>query len=77
MAPSNIAPLVTWLGSEQSRDVTGRVFEIEGGKDSVADGWRTGPAIDRGGRWDPAEVGPIVDELLAKAPVPAPVYGAG
>src|SRR6266850_2439260 len=32
MDPANIAPLVTWLCSEPSRDVTGRVFEIEGGK---------------------------------------------
>ena len=27
-------------------------------------------------RWDPAEVGAAVHELLAKAPAPAPVYGA-
>jgi len=43
---------------------------------SVADGWQHGPAIDKGARWDPAELGPVVDELLAKAPTPAPVYGA-
>src|SRR5258706_5135268 len=57
MDPSNIAPLVAWLCSEQSGDVTGRVFEIEGGKVSVADGWRTGPAIDRGGSLEPADAG--------------------
>jgi NAD(P)-dependent dehydrogenase (short-subunit alcohol dehydrogenase family) len=75
MAPDNVAPLVVWLGSAQSAHVTGRVFEIEGGKVSVADGWQHGPAVDKGARWDPAELGPIVDELLAKAPAPAPVYG--
>ena len=32
MAPENVAPLVVWLGSADSRDVTGRVFEVEGGK---------------------------------------------
>jgi NAD(P)-dependent dehydrogenase (short-subunit alcohol dehydrogenase family) len=75
MAPDNVAPLVVWLGSAQSAHVTGRVFEIEGGKVSVADGWQHGPAVDKGGRWDPAELGTVVDELLAKAPAPAPVYG--
>jgi NAD(P)-dependent dehydrogenase (short-subunit alcohol dehydrogenase family) len=76
MAPENIAPLVVWLGSTESRDVTGRVFEVEGGKVSVADGWQHGPAVDKGDRWDPAELGPIVRELLSKAPPPAPVYGS-
>jgi NAD(P)-dependent dehydrogenase (short-subunit alcohol dehydrogenase family) len=76
MAPANVAPLVVWLGSSQSAHVTGRVFEVEGGKVAVADGWQHGAAVDKGARWDPAELGPVVDELLAKAPAPAPVYGA-
>ncbi|HEX6569637.1 MAG TPA: SDR family oxidoreductase [Acidimicrobiales bacterium] len=75
MAPENVAPLVVWLGSPQSVHVTGRVFEVEGGKVSVADGWRHGPEVDKGARWDPAELGPVVDDLLARAPAPAPVYG--
>jgi NAD(P)-dependent dehydrogenase (short-subunit alcohol dehydrogenase family) len=76
MAPDNVAPLVVWLGSAQSAHVTGRVFEVEGGTVSVADGWQHGPSVDKGARWDPAELGPVVDDLLAKAPAPAPVYGA-
>lgn len=76
MAPSNIAPLVVWLGSPDSADVTGRVFELEGGMLSVADGWQHGPQVDRNERWDPADVGPAVRDLIAKAPAPAPVYGA-
>jgi NAD(P)-dependent dehydrogenase (short-subunit alcohol dehydrogenase family) len=75
MAPENIAPLVVWLGSNESGDVTGRVFEVEGGKISVTDGWQHGPPTDLGRRWDPAEVGPTVRDLIEKAPVPAPVYG--
>jgi NAD(P)-dependent dehydrogenase (short-subunit alcohol dehydrogenase family) len=74
--PANISPLVVWLGSTESRDVTGRVFEVEGGMLSVADGWQHGPKVDKGARWDPADVGSAVRELLAKAPAPAPVYGA-
>jgi NAD(P)-dependent dehydrogenase (short-subunit alcohol dehydrogenase family) len=77
MAPENVAPLVVWLGSPGSAHVTGRVFEVEGGKVSVADGWRHGAhVVDKGARWEPAELGPAVDELLAKSPAPAPVYGA-
>jgi NAD(P)-dependent dehydrogenase (short-subunit alcohol dehydrogenase family) len=74
--PANISPLVVWLGSTESRDVTGRVFEVEGGVISVADGWQHGPKIDKGAQWIPAEVGAAVHELVAKAPPPAPVYGA-
>jgi NAD(P)-dependent dehydrogenase (short-subunit alcohol dehydrogenase family) len=73
--PANISPLVVWLGSAESRDVTGRVFEVEGGLISVADGWQHGPGLDKGARWDPAEIGTAVHELLAQAPTPAPVYG--
>jgi NAD(P)-dependent dehydrogenase (short-subunit alcohol dehydrogenase family) len=74
--PANISPLVVWLGSADSSDVTGRVFEVEGGMISVADGWQHGPRVDRGARWEPGAVGAAVRELLAKAPPPAPVYGA-
>jgi NAD(P)-dependent dehydrogenase (short-subunit alcohol dehydrogenase family) len=76
MAPENVSPLVVWLGSADSADVTGRVFEVEAGLISVADGWQHGPQVDKGARWDPADIGPAVRDLLAKAPDPAPVYGA-
>ena len=49
MAPENVAPLVVWLGSAESKGVTGRVFEVEGGILSVADGWQHG-TLDRQGR---------------------------
>lgn len=76
MDPANVAPLVVWLGSEESAAVTGRVFEVEGGVIGVAEGWRHGPRIDKGARWDPAEVGPAVADLLGAAEPPTPVYGA-
>ena len=76
MDPANVSPLVVWLGSTESNDVTGRVFELEGGTVSVADGWHHGPSRDKGDRWDPAELGPVVRELLADAPDPDAVYGA-
>ena len=76
MAPENVSPLVVWLGSTESKDVTGKVFEVEGGLIRVAEGWAHGPQVDKGARWDPAELGPVVTELLAKARPPVPVYGA-
>jgi NAD(P)-dependent dehydrogenase (short-subunit alcohol dehydrogenase family) len=75
MAPENVSPLVVWLGSAESAGVTGRVFEVGGGTVSVADGWQHGPARDKGARWEPRELGPVVAELLAQAPPPAPAYG--
>jgi NAD(P)-dependent dehydrogenase (short-subunit alcohol dehydrogenase family) len=76
MDPDNISPLVVWLGSPDSRDVTGRLFEIEGGVINVCDGWQHGPRIEKDRRWEPSEVGPAVRELITQAPPPAPVYGA-
>ena len=73
--PANIAPLVAWLGSTEAREVTGRMFEVEGGLISLATGWQHGPSIDKGARWDPAEIGAAVHDLIAGAPEPVPVYG--
>ncbi|WP_072807458.1 SDR family oxidoreductase [Rhodococcoides yunnanense] len=76
MAPENISPLVVWLAAAESKDVTGRIFEVEGGKITVAEGWRHGPSQDKGARWEPSEIGPVVADLLAAAQPPVPVYGA-
>ncbi|MEO9222412.1 MAG: SDR family oxidoreductase [Mycobacteriaceae bacterium] len=76
MDPANVSPLVVWLGSTESGDVTGRVFEVEGGMVAVADGWHRSAQRDKGARWSPAELGPVVREVLAEAPQPSPVYGA-
>jgi NAD(P)-dependent dehydrogenase (short-subunit alcohol dehydrogenase family) len=75
MAPENVSPLVVWLGSAESREVTGRVFEIAGGKLSLGDGWRTGETYDKGARYEPDEVGPVVRDLIAKSAPPQKVYG--
>ncbi|AQW55797.1 SDR family oxidoreductase [Streptomyces violaceusniger] len=75
MAPENISPLVVWLGSAASTGVTGRVFEVEGGRITVMEGWRPGPTADKGNRWSPAEAGEAALGLLAASDVPQPVYG--
>jgi len=74
-APENVAPLVAWLVSEDSQHVTGRLFEVEGGKLSIGDGWRRGPLRDKGARWLPAEVGGVVAELIESAVPAQKVYG--
>jgi NAD(P)-dependent dehydrogenase (short-subunit alcohol dehydrogenase family) len=66
-APENVAPLVVWLGSPESRGVTGQVFLVGGGRVGVALGWQRGPTIDKGARWEPEELSEIVPSLLAEA----------
>lgn len=75
MDPANVSPLVVWLGSAGSAGVTGRVFEAEGGVIGLAEGYRHGPRVDKGARWEPAEVGEAVEQLLRDAATPTPVYG--
>lgn len=74
-AAENVAPLVVWLGSEQSAGVTGQVFESQGGRLSVCDGWRTGPQKDKGARLTPQEAGAYVGELMQQAVPAQKVWG--
>jgi NAD(P)-dependent dehydrogenase (short-subunit alcohol dehydrogenase family) len=73
--PENVAPLVVWLSSPEAAHVTGRVFSVRGGQISVAEGWRAGPLVEKDERWDPAELGPIVGDLLARAAPNADLFG--
>jgi NAD(P)-dependent dehydrogenase (short-subunit alcohol dehydrogenase family) len=75
MDPGNVSPVVAWLASVQSGDVTGRVLEVEGGRICVEEGWRHGPSRDIGRRWRADEVGDAVLTLLDAAAPPDPVYG--
>jgi len=64
-APTWVAPVVTWLASPDSADVTGQVVEASGLVLAVAEGWHRGPSakpVDA-----PEEVGPMVRKLLADA----------
>ncbi|MFF1294508.1 MULTISPECIES: SDR family oxidoreductase [unclassified Streptomyces] len=76
MAPENVSPLVVWLGSAASTGVSGRVFEVEGGRITVMEGWRAGPSTDKGERWTPAEAGETALKLLGEAEMPGQAYGA-
>ncbi len=64
-SPRWIAPIVTWLASEEAAHVTGRVFEASGQVLAIAEGWHRGPThkpVD-----DPNTLGPIVAEMLKSA----------
>jgi NAD(P)-dependent dehydrogenase (short-subunit alcohol dehydrogenase family) len=74
-SPDNVAPLVVWLCSPLSGGVTGKVFEVEGGKISIAEGWRTGKVRDNQARWQPEELGRAIVDLIADAPKAQKVYG--
>jgi NAD(P)-dependent dehydrogenase (short-subunit alcohol dehydrogenase family) len=73
--PANIAPVVAWLASAASRGITGRVFNVRGGRISVAEGWHAGPAVERAGRWDAAELGEVIPGLVASAAPNADLFG--
>ena len=75
MAPENVSSVVVWLASAESKGVTGRVFEVMGGRLGVAEGWRHGPALQHDGAFEPGEVGAAVEKLLAQAAEPTGLLG--
>jgi len=76
MHPGNVSPLIVWLASEASAHCTGRIFEVTGGRVTLLGGMKRGPERDIAQRWEPADLGAAVTELLAEQPAQVPVYGA-
>jgi len=74
-APENVSTLLAWVASSESAHVTGRCFESEGGKISIADGWRSTKGLDKGAQWQPSELGEAVDKLIAEEVPAQKVYG--
>ena len=64
--PEWVAPVIVWLASAQSADVTGQIIESNGQLLGVAEGWRRGPHIT-----DPPidanEIDAAIRPLLAEA----------
>ncbi len=75
-APENMASVVAYLVSEQSRGVTGQMLELKGGRLFLSQGWTDSTAFDKGERLDAGEVDAIVRDLLEKREPAKPVYGA-
>ncbi len=72
-SPRWVAPIVTWLASRESSDVTGRVFESSGNVLAVAEGWHRGPSTEPVD--DPTTLGPIVRDLVSRARLNADMQG--
>jgi NAD(P)-dependent dehydrogenase (short-subunit alcohol dehydrogenase family) len=64
-SPASVAPVVTWLASTDSQDVTGQVIESSGLVLAVAEGWRRGPTTEP--LASAGEVGVAVRRLLGDA----------
>ena len=75
LSPEAISPLVVWLGSAESHDVSGRVFGVWGNAITVLEGWANGPGISRDIRWSSAELSAAIPDLLAKAGPNADLMG--
>jgi hypothetical protein len=43
MDPANVSPLVCWLASVNSGEVTGQIFSVVGGYIGVVEGYNRGP----------------------------------
>jgi hypothetical protein len=68
LGPEQVSPLVAWLASPESSDITGRIFDVGGGRIGVAEQWRLGPEVQsQNGPWDTAELGAIIPDLVRKA----------
>ncbi len=65
LEPRWIAPIVCWLASGESREVTGRVFDVTGLQLSVSEGWHRGPTVEPVD--DPEALGPMVLDLVSRA----------
>ena len=73
MSPRWIAPIATWLVSEDSKGVTGRVFEASGRVLAVAEGWHRGPTADPVD--DPTKIGEVARDLVRQARLNANMGG--
>jgi NAD(P)-dependent dehydrogenase (short-subunit alcohol dehydrogenase family) len=64
-APTWVAPVITWLASSDSADITGQVIEASGLTLAIAEGWHRGPSTTP--VESPEAVGPLVRKLVADA----------
>jgi NAD(P)-dependent dehydrogenase (short-subunit alcohol dehydrogenase family) len=72
--PEHIVALVVWLGSPLAQ-VNGRVFNVRAGHVSVAEGWHPGPAYEKEGGFEVAELDGVLPDLIARAVPQVNAYG--
>jgi NAD(P)-dependent dehydrogenase (short-subunit alcohol dehydrogenase family) len=67
LSPDHISPIVVWLGSPESGDITGRVFGVLGNKLIIQEPWVNGPEIDRDEIWSPGELSEVIPDMVRRA----------
>jgi NAD(P)-dependent dehydrogenase (short-subunit alcohol dehydrogenase family) len=72
--PEHIVALVAWLGSPLC-EVNGKVFNVRAGHVSVAEGWAVGPAYEKEGGFEVAELHEVLPGLVAEAAPQTNAYG--
>jgi hypothetical protein len=65
-SPANVAPVVTWLASDDAAGVSGQVFRVGGSSVWPMKGWHSATRIRGKGTWDPAELGKRIKEEVGK-----------
>ena len=66
--PRNVAPLVTWLASEDAKSVHGEVFRVGGGSVWLLSGWKTVGKVQQKATWEPGALGDKLKSALASSP---------
>ena len=65
-SPKWIAPIVTWLSSDDAADCHGEVFRVGGGTVFLLKGWHTVGKVRNPGTWEPEKLGAALRAELAK-----------
>lgn len=71
--PANVSPLVTWLGSDSSGEVTGRLFSVVGGYVGMIEGYSLGPGMQRDRRLTFADIDAALPAIVSRCAPPTPV----
>ena len=64
MDPANISPLVVYLASDLSNDVSGEIFQIRGGDVARFIAWTNGPQLCKDERWIVQGLADNINELF-------------
>jgi NAD(P)-dependent dehydrogenase (short-subunit alcohol dehydrogenase family) len=74
---ANVAPVVTWLASDDAREVTGQVFVVFGGRIHLFRGWEMVSEIEQAERWTVDAIAARMAELFGDRSSGPPTMGFG